>query len=228
MLSDKNAPRLLGFAFFFVAVLSLVSGLPLDSYGIALIGESENISFTMVDVASNQSTVRLSIIGYLIESCSIVLLAVLLYHVLRPHNQILATWGLGLWLAEAVFVAVRQISVYGLLRISIEFVESGLTTSLNLLTFGTLFYQLFQFIYASQMIFYTVGGLIFYYLFFASRTVPRWLSLWGLIAASLGLVGELLVLLGNNVLMFAFLPILPFELAIGIWLMAKGTKEEKQ
>jgi hypothetical protein len=48
------------------------------------------------------------------------------------------------------------------------------------------------------------------------------LSLWGIIAASLGFIGTLALLFGYDVPLYVLLPILPFELAIGIWLIVKG------
>ena len=41
-------------------------------------------------------------------------------------------------------------------------------------------------------------------------------------AAPLALIGILFVLLGYDVRVFVFRPNLPFELGIGIWLMARG------
>jgi hypothetical protein len=48
------------------------------------------------------------------------------------------------------------------------------------------------------------------------------LSLWGIAAASLGFIGSLAILFGYDVPLYVFLPILPFELAIGVWLIVKG------
>ena len=75
------------------------------------------------------------------------------------------------------------------------------------------------------MVFYTIGGILFYYLFLKSKYVPTVLPLWGIIVASLGFIGELFVLFDYNVPMYVFLPILPFELAIGLWLMVKGIRD---
>ena len=72
------------------------------------------------------------------------------------------------------------------------------------------------------MIFYCTGGILFYYLFFKSKYVPIVLSLWGTAAASLAFIGTLAILFGYDVPLYVFLPILPFELAIGVWLIVKG------
>ena len=224
MISEKSAPRLLGFMFVFVALASLLSGLALESFNISLIGPPADISETMIKASGNPATMQMSIVGFLFEACGIVLLAVLLYTTLKAHDRIASIWALGLWVVQAAFVAVRQISSYSLLKVSQEYVSAG-ATGPNLMALGRLFYGSIQFVYSSQMIFYLVGGMLFYYILFRSKIVPAWLSLWGLIAASLALVGELLVLFDYNVLMLVFLPILPFELAIGLWLMVKGVRD---
>jgi hypothetical protein len=75
------------------------------------------------------------------------------------------------------------------------------------------------------MIFYCLGGILFYYLFLKSKYVPKALALFGIIAASLGFIGTLIGLFDYNVPLYVFLPILPFELAIGVWLMVKGIRD---
>ena len=126
---------------------------------------------------------------------------------------------------EAIFVAIKQIGSFSLLYISQEFVKAGAPVSSYYQTLGGLFYELMQFIYDGQMVFYTIGGILFYYLFLKSKSIPVSISIFGILAASLGFVGEILTILGYNVPLIVFLPILPFELAIGIWLMVKGTKD---
>jgi hypothetical protein len=75
------------------------------------------------------------------------------------------------------------------------------------------------------MFFYCAGGMAWYYLFYRSRSIPRAIPAFGLAAVSVGLVGSVLGLLGNDVPMLAYLPILPFELTIGTWLLLRGTSD---
>jgi hypothetical protein len=220
--TDKNTPRLLGAAFLFVAVAALLSELPLSSFGIKLIGSPDDISETMIKISDNPTSMQMSIVGYLIEAIAIVLLAVLLYTTLKNQNKIIARWAFGLWIVEAVFVAIKQISTFSLLSVSQEFVKASTPDSSNFHNLGSLFYETFQFGYSVQMVFYSIGGILFYYLFFKSKYVPRVLSLWGIVAASLAFIGELLVIFGYDVPLYVFIPILPFELAIGVWLIVKG------
>jgi len=222
MNTDKNTSRLLGAAFLFVVIAATLSAPPVNPVAITILGPPDNISETMIKISDNPTTMQMSIVGYLIEAVAIVLLAVLLYTTLKKQNKIMARWAFGLWIVEAVFVAIKQISTFSLLNVSQEFVKAGATDSSYFLTLGSLFYETFQFGYFVQMVFYCTGGILFYYLFFKSKYVPIVLSLWGIIAASVGFIGTLAILFGYDVPLYVFLPILPFELAIGVWLIIKG------
>ena len=222
MNSDKFTPRLLGMMFLIVIIVGILSGLLLDSLNYLMTGPPDNISETMIDFSDNSIMVQMSIVGFLIEAVAIVLLTVLLYTTLKKQNKIIARWAFGLWIIEAVFLAVRQINAFSLLNVSQEFAKAGVPDSSYFQTLGSLFYKLMHFSYDAQMVFYCTGGILFYYLFFKSKYVPIVLSLWGIAAASVAFIGTLALLFGYDVPLYVFLPILPFELAIGIWLMVKG------
>ncbi|MFC2045914.1 DUF4386 domain-containing protein [Chloroflexota bacterium] len=222
MNTDKNTPRLLGAAFLFVAVASLLAGLSHQSLGIPVLGRPDNMSETMLKVSDNPTTMQLSIVGYLIEAIAMVLLAVLLYGTLKRTSKTIARWAFGLWIAQAVVLVVKEIPLFSLLNVSQGFAKAGAPDSSYFQTLGSLFYDAFQFGISVQMVFYCTGGILFYYLFLKSKYIPIVLSLWGIAAASVALMATLLVFLGYNVPMYVFLPILPFELAIGVWLIVKG------
>jgi hypothetical protein len=210
--------KALGFTFLFVIISGILSGLFLSPLNYSMTGPSKNISQTMTSFAGNSTSVQLSIVGYLIEACAIVLLAVLLYKILKKENKVIAFWAFGLWILEAVFLAMRQIYAFCLLFVSKEF---ALNPFAHHLTLGNLFYELMHFSYDVQMIFYCVGGVMFYYLFFKSKVIPKSLSLFGIIVATIAFFGEVFVILGNVVPLYVFLPILLFELAIGFYLLLK-------
>ena len=222
MNSEKFTPRLLGMMFLIVIVIGILSGLPLLQLDYSMTGPPDNISETMIDFSDNSIMVQMSIVGFLIEAVAIVLLTVLLYTTLKKQNIIIARWAFGLWIIEAVFLAVRQINAYSLLYTSQEYVNAGAPDSSYFQTLGSLFYKLMHFSYDVQMVFYCIGGILFYYLFLKSKYVPKVLPIFGIIVASLGFIGELFALFGYDVPLYVFLPILPFELAIGVWLIIKG------
>ena len=63
---------------------------------------------------------------------------------------------------------------------------------------------------------------------YQSKLVPRFISIWGLIASTLLLVINILEALGysHDVFMLLFLQIVLNEFVLAIWLMIKGFNEE--
>jgi len=219
---NKNTPRLLGGAFLLQAVASMVSGLILLT---PLIVE-DNIIETMTNISNNALQMRASIVGEMITAIGIVMLGVLLYITLKKQNKIFALVALGLYLIEAALLAASRIAAFGLLRTSQESVIAGHPPYLQ--TLGNLFYELQDFGYELHMVCFAVGATLFYYLFFKSEFLPRGLALVGLIAAPLALIGMVIMLFGYEVPIVVFIPNLPFELGIGVWLIIKGLRDDSE
>ena len=106
---------------------------------------------------------------------------------------------------------------------------SGVADASYFQTLGTLFFEAMEYAYNVNILFFSLGAFLFYYLFLKSKYIPKLFSVWGMISTSLSLVGILYALLGYNLNMImylvAFLPILPLELGIGLWLIIKGFRE---
>jgi hypothetical protein len=223
MTTRKYAPRLLGAAFLIVALTSVGSGLLLMS----AVG-SGSISDILVDISNRLTLMRLFILGDLVTSLGIIVLAVLLYVVLNKQKKIVAIVALGFWLTEAMALAISKFGASALIPLSQEFVQAGAPDHSYYQTLGEVLYSgvVVQLGQTTELLFYCFGGMLWYYLFYKSRYVPRVISLFGLTAVSVALVGLAFQFLGHDVSIFVFLPILPFELTIGAWLMLRGIKDE--
>jgi hypothetical protein len=164
----------------------------------------------------------------MLNSVGVVALATLLYVVLKEQGKLMARVALGLWLAEAVFYAIIQLGLLALIPLSAEFVASGAPAGSFYQTLGDFLYNgIFSQGMTIHMWFYCMGGLVWYYLFYRSNYIPRAISVFGLLAVSLGLVAVVGQLLGYDVPILLSIPLLPFELAIGAWLLTRGIKMER-
>jgi hypothetical protein len=166
---------------------------------------------------------RASILFTMITAIGIVMIGVLMYIILKKQNRNIAIVAMGLYLIEAAILAASRIQAFSLLLISQESVIAGHPAYLQ--TLGNLFYESADFGDWLHMLPFALGATLFYYLFFKSGYIPRALSLWGLIAALLALIGTPFGLLGYDVPIVVFLLSLPFELTIGVWLMVKGIRD---
>ena len=229
MNTGKHTPRLLGAAFLLVFVASMLSGILLNS----AVGTG-TISDILVNVANNLTLMRVSILVELVTSIGIVVLASLLYIVLHKQGQIIALVALGWWLAEAIILAVSKIGAYALIPLSQAFVEAGTPASSPLGPMGY-FQVLGDFFYygfdrqgwAIHMLFFSLGGILWYYLFYRSKYIPRVLSIWGIVAVSIVAINVILVLFDRSIelQMILLAPYLVFEALIGPWLMVKGIRD---
>lgn len=222
MTSAKNSSRFLGAAFLMQAIASAAGGLFLLQ---PLIVQGNTID-TMTNIANNVTQMRASIVLEMITATGIVMLGVLMYTLLNKQNRNIAIVAMGLYIVEAALLAASRIAAFALIPISLESVATGHADYLQGL--GSLFFELQSFGYDLHMLPFALGASMFYYLFFRSGYIPRTLALWGLIAASMALVGTLFVLFGYEVPLVVFIPNLPFELAIGVWLLVKGINDSSE
>jgi hypothetical protein len=221
--TSKNTIRLLGAAFLTVFVASMLSG----SLQTGAVG-SGSISDILVNISDNLTLMRISILVELVTSLGIVVLAVLLYIVLHRQNIIIARVALGWWLAEATVLAVSKLGAFALIPLSEEYVNAGAPESSCFQTLGDfLYYGFDRQGWAIHMLFFCLGGILWYYLFFRSRYIPRVLSAWGVAAVSLVLINVVFVLYDRDIelVMMMLAPYLVFEALIGPWLMIKGIRD---
>jgi hypothetical protein len=222
----KGIPRLLGAMFLAVIVTSLLMGVVLS-----LSGGTEEI---LTKIADNLVPARLSILFALVTTIGVVIMAGLLYTILKEQSRPIALIAFGLWLGEAIALAVSTLGLLGLIPLSQDYAAAvapaaGAAGTSSYLTLGNFLYMGIDKAGMSlHMIFYCTGGLLWYYLFFKSWYIPRIISGYGLAAAVVALVGNVISFFGYNVPIYVSIPLLPFELAIGLWLLIKGVKEQAQ
>ncbi len=217
--TDRNIPRLIGAAFLLQAVASAVVGLVLLE-PLKLPGD---IVATMTNYSSHVTQVRAGILGEMVTVTALVILSVLLYLALKDQSHKIAFVALGLRLTEVALLAVSRIATFAFLSTSQAFIAEGQPAYLQ--TVGNLVFETQNIAYSLNMVFFTLGGTLFYYLLYKSRYVPQALAIFGLVAAPLAFIGTVFDLLGVSVPLIVFLPNLPFELAIGLWLLIKGARD---
>ena len=193
------------------AILSIVSlGSILDDPGY------------LTDASANENQVIMAVIFWLILAISVMGIGVMMFPILKKKdNEGLALGYVGFRLIEAVLIIVASLSLLSLLTLSQEYVAGALDASYYQPS-GTLLLALFDWsLVIGTMIFLGLGGLPLNYLLYQLKLVPRWLSVWGLIGATLILLYGLLALfdLDPN---FLAAPIAVQEMVFAVWLIVKG------
>ena len=180
-------------------------------------------------LAENSNQVVVGALFELIMAFACAGIAIGLYPILRKHNEFLALGAVGFRLIENIFQIVAALCLLSLLTLSQEFAKSGAANASSFQALGALLLAVrFWAPLVLAQIGFGLGALMYYYVFYQSRLIPRWLSGWGLIAIALQLVVAFLVMFlqidpfsGSPILLLS-IPIFFQELTLAGWLIVKG------
>ena len=222
MNNANKTSRILGVAFVLQFVTSLGSAMLLRRAWFV----PGDINASMIKIANNAALLRANVIVDMLTALGVVFLGSMLFITLRKQNEKMALTALGFYILEAALLATSRIATFSLLRLSQAY-AAGHAADLPLL--GQIAFDSMEFVGSGlHMLAFCLGGMLFYYLLDKARIVPRVLSLWGLIAVLPFLVGAPLAVMGYEVPMAIYLPYVPFELVIGIWILIKGIRASSE
>jgi hypothetical protein len=183
-----------------------------------------NMNETMLKIAEFPWLMRTTIFLDMLTALGVIFLGVILFVTVRKQNEKMALTALGFYILEGALLAVSRIATFSLIGISQEFVMAGQPAYLQ--TMGNLAFESMEFVGSTlHMLAFCLGGIPFYYLLYKSGVVPRALSLWGLIATFPMLIGTLTQIFGYTIPFIFYVPYVPFELVIGIWVLISGIVE---
>ena len=165
--------------------------------------------------------VLFSIIGYL--ACAGI--AVVMYPVLKKWNAGLALGSVFFRTIETVFYMVGLMSLMSLLTLGQQFTTAAAADRTSLQAIGNLLVSIRDYAALLAVFAFCLGAFMYYYVFFQSRLIPRWLSGFGIVAITLITVACVLALFsGNRITSYIPLaaPIALQEMVLAVWLIVKG------
>jgi hypothetical protein len=179
----------------------------------------------LIDLSAHQGRVTLAAVIFLIAATSAFATSVLLFPILRRHDEGLAAGYVGLRAFENIFYIGGIVSLLAMLTVS---QNDAISIASDLPLLGATLLALHDWsILIGTLVFAGVGSTTLNYVLFRSRLVPRWLATWGLIGALLLVGYGLLGLLGygtdlGSPLMLLAMPIAVQELVFAGWLIIRG------
>ena len=215
MNTNKKTARIVGVLFITATVAS--------SLGFAILDPILNAPDILVNVSANTTQVIIGVLLLLIDSAAVVGIAVMMFPILKKHNEALALGYVGFRVIEAAIIIFASIILLSLLTLSQEYVQAAAPDASYFQTLGTLLLAVWDWaLLLGIMIVFSLTALILNYLLYQSELVPRWLSGWGLIGATLLLAAGLLEIFDINLTDIINLPIALQEMVFAIWLIVKG------
>ena len=226
---QHKAAKFAGFMFLF----SLIGPLLNWAFVLSRFVVSGNAIATGKNIMANEFLFRLGVMAELIMAVGLIVLSVALYSILKTVNRNLALLALLLKSVEASLVAaIVLVTITPLQVLNGDAYLSILTPEELQASVGFVLNQ-HTALYAIPMVFLGLDMMIFSYLFFKSKYIPRILASFGILSFALIFIHALMFILAPN---YATMPINQvifwapsgiFEIIIGIWLLSKGLKIEQ-
>ncbi len=176
----------------------------------------------LINVSAKSTQLIIGILLAIIMGATAPGIAVMMFPIFKQLNKHLALAFLGARFVEFAFVIVGELSILLLVSLSQEYVKAGAPDASYFQTLGALSMAANSGAYQMVLIIYSLTALVFFYLLYQSKLIPRLLSVWGLIGATVSLAGPLLELFGYGAPIFLFIPGGLLELFLGVWLIVKG------
>lgn len=173
-------------------------------------------------VSANESQIIIGALFVLIMGFALAMVPVMMFPLFKKHNEALALGYVVFRGALETFIYIAVV-VSWLLLITLgrEYVEAGAPDASYFQTLGALLLEARSWIDQISAIVFSLGALMFYYMFYQSKLIPRWLSGWGLIGATLVLAVGVLGVFGFA-LGILWVPLAVQEMVLAVWLIVKG------
>ena len=216
--------RVAGFLFLWLIITGLAGTLVISN----IVG-SGTFAETAKRVVASEHLYRVALSSELIETLSAVLLAFALYVTLKPVDKLLAQIAMYWRLGESFIGDAAMILSFLRLRLytspeSLAALGTGQSQALVDLTRNAGFAA-----YNISAIFFSIGSILFCYLFFKSRYIPRILSAFGVFASVIVTImcfASLIYPEHATALQYGWVPMAIAEVATGFWLMLFAVKTQ--
>lgn len=203
-------------------IMGTVSGILSVVFTSSLLDASD----VLAEIAANDTQMIAGALCVLVMGLSLALIPLAVYPVLKRHNPLLAHgYLLFRGALEMVTYIVTVVSWLVLVPISQEYIKAADADYFD--TFGTLLVEASDQAATLTEIIFPIGALMFYIVLYRARLVPRWISVWGLVAVAFYIPAALLDLFDvldpmSISLTLLFMPMAFQEMVMAIWLIVKG------
>ena len=182
----------------------------------------------LIKISANENQIIMGALFVLTMGLALAMIPAVMFPILKKHHEGLAVgYVIFRGALETVCYIGMAISWLLLILVSQEYVQAGASDASYFQTLGALVSGGNDSIRSILEIVFPMGALMFYTVLYQSRLIPRWISGWGLFAATLwlavGLLGvfHLIVPMSTIQLLLSF-PIFLQEMVMAVWLIVKG------
>ena len=154
--------------------------------------------------------------------------ALCLYPSLKMTHEVLSLGFVGFRLMTGMFHFIAVLLLPLFLVLSQKFVQTGAPNETYFQVFGELLRTGRDLVnHVAVILALSIGDLLLFFIFYQSKFIPRWLSVWGFIGIGLAMLVSLLVLFRLTEVVTPFylsmnMPLAVHSLVLAGWLIIKG------
>ena len=217
----RNIATIVGVLFIVATVVNII--------GARLVDSVLNSSDWLGVISGSAMQVKAGSFLLAISALASVSIAIWLYPILKKYNPFLALTAVVFRTIEAVFYTISAAGSLSLIVLGQEYLKAGSPS-------GSYFQVLGNFVQticdASGFVFaviaFSFGGIAYYFIFYQTKLIPRWLSVWGIISCILLLVAVLsaiyqgppFAIFGPTMALAGSIALQ--EMVMAVWLIVKG------
>ena len=181
----------------------------------------------LIKLSENDNRVILGALLTLIMGISLSMVPVILFPIFKKYNEALAL-GAVIFRGALEMIAYMGIACSWLLLLTLsqKYVSPGTTDVSDFQLIGTMMLNVVNRFANMLDIVFSIGALFIYYLFYKTKLIPMWLSLWGLIGAILYLAYPILFMISLDIEILQY-PLAVQEMVLAGWLIIKGFKTNR-
>jgi hypothetical protein len=173
-------------------------------------------------VSANSMLLAIGAILWLLAVVGDAAHGVLLFPILKQHNERIAVGYLAFRIMDAVFNAIMVLFILLQIPLGSEYLKAAAADASALQALGTLFTQAQLYAYEIGMSMLGISSLLLCSTLYKANLIPRWLAIWGLLGYAIILVGMVSAIMGSGLGDLSSLPGGLWEVFMGVWLIAKG------
>lgn len=182
----------------------------------------------LIKIFENKDQVMVGALAQLIMALACAGIAIGLYPILKKHNESLALGAVGFRIIENIFQIVAALALLSLLTLSQESIKANALAASAFQAAGASLHAVhFWSALVLSHFGFVLGALMYYFVFYQSNLIPRWLSGWGIVAIILHLTGALITMFTqvdpfSTSTSLLSIPIGLNELTLAVWLIVRG------
>src|SRR2546430_11349022 len=224
--SQIRYARLAGFMFLFVDAADM-----LGFYLVSGFQVTGNFVEAVHKIMESEMLYRFGLSSLLIGGVCTVFLAMGLYGAVKPIDHNLALVALLFRVVEVTIGGVVVLLSFASLKLYVDpdYIKAFDVNQLSALI--NLHSAMFSGVFSIAALFFSIGSILFFYLFFKSNYIPKFLSVFGLVGSALVPMvcfASLLSPRPPRILLLGWLPIGLAEILVGFWLLIRGLNDGRR